>query len=79
MPEWTSRSSSEPAPATKAAARPRRHPLLHPAAKPVLFVLCLLPLAHLVYSIGANTLGPNPAEALIRGTGDWTLGAFRRA
>lgn len=47
--------------------------LLHPAAKPVLFVLCLLPLAWLVYGAVANALGPNPAEALIRNTGDWTL------
>ena len=43
------------------------------AAKPLLFVLCLLPLALLVWGAVANTLGPNPAEALIRSTGDWTL------
>jgi methionine sulfoxide reductase heme-binding subunit len=47
--------------------------LLKPATKPVLFALCLLPLAWLVYGAFANTLGPNPAEALIRSTGDWTL------
>ena len=47
--------------------------LLHPAAKPLLFVLALLPVAHLFYGALANTLGANPAEALIRGTGDWTL------
>lgn len=47
--------------------------LLKPATKPVLFVLCLLPLAWLVYGAFADTLGPNPAEALIRSTGDWTL------
>lgn len=47
--------------------------LLHPAAKPLLFVLALLPAAHLLYGALANTLGANPAEALIRGTGDWTL------
>ena len=47
--------------------------LLHPAAKPVLFVLCLLPLAWLVYGAVADRLGANPAEALIRSTGDWTL------
>ena len=45
--------------------------LLHPAAKPVVFVLCLLPLAWLVYATVANQLGANPAEALIRATGDW--------
>jgi len=47
--------------------------LLHPAAKPTLFALALLPLAQLVVGAFANTLGPNPAEALIRGLGDWTL------
>ncbi len=47
--------------------------LLHPAAKPVLFLACLLPLAWLVYNAATNGLGANPAEALIRQTGDWTL------
>jgi sulfoxide reductase heme-binding subunit YedZ len=50
-----------------------RSGLLHPAAKPALFVLGQLPLAWLVYGAFANTLGANPAEALIRSTGDWTL------
>ena len=50
--------------------------LLHPAAKPVVFVLCLLPLAWLVYATVANQLGANPAEALIRASGDWTLRAL---
>ena len=47
--------------------------LLHPAAKPTLFALGLLPFAHLLWGALANTLGANPAEALIRGTGDWVL------
>lgn len=47
--------------------------LLHPAAKPVVFALCLLPFAWLVWGIVGNTLGANPQEALIRATGDWTL------
>lgn len=50
-----------------------RPALLHPAAKPIAFVLGLLPFAWLFYGALANTLGPNPAEALIRSTGDWTL------
>ena len=47
--------------------------LLHPAAKPVLFIACLLPFAWLFYGAFTNQLGANPAEALIRATGDWTL------
>jgi sulfoxide reductase heme-binding subunit YedZ len=47
--------------------------LLHPAAKAVIFALALLPFASLFYGALADTLGPNPAEALIRGTGDWVL------
>ncbi|RYZ02691.1 MAG: sulfoxide reductase heme-binding subunit YedZ [Comamonadaceae bacterium] len=46
---------------------------LHPLAKPVLFVACLLPFAWLVYGIVAERLGANPQEYLIRATGDWTL------
>jgi methionine sulfoxide reductase heme-binding subunit len=46
---------------------------MHPAVKPLLFVLCLLPLAWLVVGAAANALGANPAETLIRATGDWTL------
>jgi len=47
--------------------------LLHPAAKPLVFVLCLLPFAWLLYGAFTNGLGANPAEYLIRSTGDWTL------
>ena len=48
-------------------------PLMHPAAKPVLFMLALLPFFWLLYAAFANQLGANPAEALLRATGDWTL------
>ena len=51
----------------------RQKLLLNPAAKPVLFLLCLLPFVWLFYSAWTNQLGANPAEALIRATGDWTL------
>ena len=47
--------------------------LTHVAAKPLLFVLCLLPFAWLLYSALTNQLGANPQEFLIRATGDWTL------
>lgn len=50
--------------------------LIHPAAKPLVFVLCLLPLVWLVVAAATNQLGANPAEALIRATGDWTLRAL---
>ncbi|MRD47135.1 sulfoxide reductase heme-binding subunit YedZ [Caenimonas koreensis DSM 17982] len=47
--------------------------LLHPAAKPAVFLLALLPLVWLVYAAFTNNLGANPAEHLIRSLGDWTL------
>lgn len=51
----------------------RRSPWLHPAAKPLLFLLCLAPLAYLVWGAATDNLGANPAEHLIRSLGDWTL------
>ena len=51
----------------------RQKLLMHPAAKPVIFAICLLPFAWLFYRAFNNQLGANPAEALIRATGDWTL------
>ena len=47
--------------------------LMHPLAKPVVFLLCLLPFFWLFYGEATNNLGANPAEYLIRSTGDWTL------
>ena len=47
--------------------------LLKPAAKPLVFVLCLLPFAWMVYGAFTDGLGANPAEYLIRSNGDWTL------
>ena len=47
--------------------------LLRPWAKPLVFALCLAPLAWLVFGAAADRLGANPAEALIRALGDWTL------
>ena len=47
--------------------------LSHPAVKPLLFVLALAPFASLLVGALTNALGANPAEALTRGTGDWTL------
>ena len=47
--------------------------LMHPLAKPVVFLLCLLPFVWLFYGAATNNLGANPAEYLIRSTGDWTL------
>jgi sulfoxide reductase heme-binding subunit YedZ len=40
--------------------------------KPLVFILCLVPLMLLVYGAINNTLGVNPVEAMTRKTGDWT-------
>jgi sulfoxide reductase heme-binding subunit YedZ len=53
--------------------RPLAALLMHRAAKPVLFLLALLPFCWLFYGAATNQLGANPAEFLIRATGDWTL------
>jgi sulfoxide reductase heme-binding subunit YedZ len=45
-------------------------------AKPVLFLICLMPMAWLLRGIWLDDLGANPAEFLIRATGDWTLRAL---
>lgn len=47
--------------------------LQHPLAKPIAFVAATMPLAYLVWAALNQVLGANPAEALIRSTGDWTL------
>jgi sulfoxide reductase heme-binding subunit YedZ len=47
--------------------------LLHPLAKPAVFLGALLPFAWLFYGALTDGLGANPAEYLIRSTGDWTL------
>jgi sulfoxide reductase heme-binding subunit YedZ len=57
-----------------AAVPPRRAAwLAHAAAKPALFAACLLPAAWLFFAAATDALGANPAEALIRASGDWTL------
>jgi methionine sulfoxide reductase heme-binding subunit len=47
--------------------------LLHPLAKPLVFALLVLPLLWLLYLALSDQLGANPSEALVRGTGDWTI------
>lgn len=47
--------------------------LLKPLAKPLVWVLCALPLGLLVWRAVADQLGVNPAETLIQETGEWTL------
>jgi methionine sulfoxide reductase heme-binding subunit len=66
-------SATLAAPRTQTLRQRLGKALMHSAAKPVLFALCLLPFAWLAYGIVANQLGANPAEYLIRATGDWTL------
>ena len=47
--------------------------LLHPAAKPLLWLFCMLPMLWLFYAAATDKLGANPAEALSRSTGELTL------
>jgi methionine sulfoxide reductase heme-binding subunit len=41
--------------------------------KPLVFLLCLVPMLVLVWQVIANRLGPNPVEALVHFTGIWAL------
>lgn len=42
-------------------------------AKPLVFVLALSPFLYLLWAAVFDQLGANPAEALVRATGDWSL------
>ena len=46
---------------------------MRPAVKPMLFVVCLAPLAWLVLRFFTDDLGVNPVETLNRTLGDWAL------
>jgi sulfoxide reductase heme-binding subunit YedZ len=41
--------------------------------KPVAFLICLIPLAHLGWKAYTGALGANPIEVITHATGDWTL------
>ena len=72
MPDWTCARTTEPACSVRFPPAVSRC-LLHPAAKPLLFGLALLPFAWLLFGAFTDRLGANPAEHLVRATGDWTL------
>lgn len=50
-------------------ARVKRNPWL----KPLVFTLCLLPLAALLWATFTGNLGVNPVEQITHTTGDWAL------
>ena len=41
--------------------------------KPLVFLLCLVPVLVLVWQVMANRLGPNPVETVVHFTGIWAL------
>ncbi len=47
--------------------------LLHPACKPAVGLLLMAPLAALIWGVMQDSLGANPAETLIRNSGEMTL------
>jgi sulfoxide reductase heme-binding subunit YedZ len=57
----------------QAAARVFAESCRHRTAKPLVFVLALVPFFSLTWAAVFDQLGANPAEALVRATGDWTL------
>ncbi len=50
-----------------------QHLLKSSFAKPLVFLLCLLPLLSIVWRIFFGDLGANPVETITFVTGDWTL------
>lgn len=50
-----------------------RQALQQRSAQSVFQLLCLMPFAWMVWGAANDTLGANPAEYLIRASGDWTL------
>lgn len=42
-------------------------------AKPIVFLLCLVPFGLLVWGVFTNDLGANPVETITHTTGDWIL------
>jgi sulfoxide reductase heme-binding subunit YedZ len=53
-----------------------RSAVAHRLAKPVIFCIFLIPFVYLLWAAVFDHLGANPAEALVRATGDWTLRAL---
>jgi sulfoxide reductase heme-binding subunit YedZ len=49
------------------------HRWLERAAKPLVFLVCLLPFAAFVLNAIGGGIGPNPVEAVTHFTGDWAL------
>ena len=46
---------------------------MHPATKPIVFLVCLGPLLWLVYAAASGGLGPDPAEVIMHVSGEWSL------
>ena len=47
--------------------------LKHPLAKVVFFIVCLMPMAWIVWNAVFGDLGANPVETVTHQTGDWAL------
>jgi sulfoxide reductase heme-binding subunit YedZ len=47
--------------------------LLKPWAKPLLWLICALPMVAIIVAASTNQLGANPAEKIIKETGEWAL------
>ena len=72
-PAWISRRTFDGSAAASGPVSRVKSLLLHRLAKPVVFGLSLLPACWLLFAAVDNQLGANPAQALVRATGDWTL------
>ena len=74
MPAWISKSFIEHRfDGSVSLHRALKAVLTGGSVKPTVFALALVPVVWLMVATLANRLGANPAEALVRATGDWTL------
>lgn len=49
------------------------HPYFNPGIRVLVFLIGLLPFVGIVWGVAGNSLGPDPAEALMHQTGEWIL------
>ena len=69
--EGSARTDDARSEASNALTKPPRN--WNPLIRAAVFLACLLPFMALVRAVATNSLGPDPAEHLMRVTGEWVM------